>query len=536
MSLWDKPKAAPTAPGAPTASGAPAAPAAPPTATMPRFVPPPTTPLPTPTPAALPEPAFLLPTHDDLWSAYQWLDAQLVSLGWHASSPLWLDIIERFMRSSKKRLVVQMGRRGGKTVHICRIVATIVLFGKYSIPQGDVGYFPILSVKLKDAKKKLAILRKILTALKVNFKATKEELILTDYPVIIESRAASANTVVGDTCIGLMLEEVSRWRDKDSNANPAKGILSSIRPNMATQPEAMEFMISSPWSTEDAHYQAVEEGDTDAQMVVKGVASWVANPTVTEAWCRNAEPIDLFFNREYASIPMPAGTEAFYTPYDVDQAMRPAVEPDKWPCVGSLDLAFDSDWYAMGVARVLNEEYYVTVIQDYPPPTEGTRRFSEVLDQCVPTFKRYGIVGIMADRHYKRAVEERLAEHGMFINYAPMDSSEPHIRLKTLMKEGKVHLPQSRRLREHLLSVMSTPVSGGKIRIVLPKRTKDGHCDDVAALVLLTWQRYALDAEDAPAVEAPRRPAVQEELDRRAAKKSSWLSVKFTESRDAWRV
>ena len=505
---------------------------------LPKLVPPAYVPVPEPLSEPTAEPEELtLPTQDNLWDAYLWVESRLVALGWHATSPFWLGVVRKFLTSGKKRLVVQVGRRGGKSVTICRIVATIVLFGKYDIPQGDVGYFPILSVKLKDAKKKLAILAKIFRALEVEFKPTKEELFLSNYPVIVESRVASANTVVGDTCIGLMLEEVSRWRDKESNANPARNVISSIRPNMATQPNALEFMISSPWSTDDAHYDAVKEGDTDLQMVVEGVPSWEANPVVSEKWCRDQEPIELFFNREYACIPMSAGTETFYPASLIDDAMLPWEPPvESIPSVGAMDLAFDSDWFAWGTAKIKDEEYWVTFLEDRAPLASGNTKFSEVVDQCVPTFRSAGVVGVMTDRHYKRAVEERMNTYGIFLIYAPDDPATTHIRLKTLLQEGKVHLPKSKRLRSHLLSVMSSPGSGGKIKIILPRRTKDGHCDDVAALVLLTYQTYAAGADDAPEpAEPPRRPAVQAEIDRREqGKANNWLDVNYSEGRDTW--
>jgi hypothetical protein len=58
---------------------------------------------------------------DQFLATYDRLDAALVKAGWPATSPWWRAELERFIRSGKRRWVIRVGRRGGKSSTLCRV-------------------------------------------------------------------------------------------------------------------------------------------------------------------------------------------------------------------------------------------------------------------------------------------------------------------------------------------------------------------------------------------------------------------------------
>lgn len=132
---------------------------------------------------------------------------------------------------------------------------------------------------------------------------------------------ASLGGVVGGTVICAICDEVARWRDRETGANPAREVLASLRPALATMPRAKLWLSSSPLGRLDAHAEAFERGDGAGQIVAHA-ATWAANPTLSEARTRELERDQDVWRREYAAIPL-EGTEAgLIAPMSVDRCTR----------------------------------------------------------------------------------------------------------------------------------------------------------------------------------------------------------------------
>ena len=66
------------------------------------------------------------------------------------------------------------------------------------------------------------------------------------------------------------------------------------------------------------------------------------------------------------------------------------------------------------------------------------------------------------------------------------DKEEAHIYLRDLLREGKLVIPDDRRLVSQLKSYIAVHQSGGGLRFV-PPRIQGNHCDLVAALINACW-------------------------------------------------
>jgi hypothetical protein len=328
------------------------------------------------------------------------LDRLLVKSGFPPLSPWWLDTFREFLSSEKRQLVLRCGRRAGKSSSLCRLAVILALYGEHKIPPGDTGVFAFVSANTTEARARLRTIEKILDAMKVSFSKTKDEIVLTKQPIAFRIFAATVSGVVGFTSVGIIGDELSRWRDESSGVNPAAEVLASIRPTMATQPSARIILSSSPLSTSDAHYTAFELGDTEFQQVA-GAPSWFANPTLTEEATHALEPDARVWRREYLAVPQNAELSAFDS-NAVERAFTPReIHPDA-DC-GRPVLVIDpssgrKDAFTYGVAR------WVLGPNPYQLNNDGTPRLNHLGEPTirigVPTiepFLQFVEVGALAE-------------------------------------------------------------------------------------------------------------------------------------------
>jgi len=432
----------------------------------------------------------------DMFAELMWQDERLVAAGFPPISDWWKGVLRDFYAGGKIRLVPQVGRRGGKSSTLCRVAVCEVLHGSHDVPPGDTGVFAFVSVKKPEALERLGTIREILDALGVDYEPSGDVIQLSGTRRAFRVYAASFRTSVGFTGIGLVFDEVSRWRDSDTGANPATEVLRSLRPTIVTMPNAREFLSSSPFSTLDAHYEAFERGDTAEQTVVNA-PTWVANPTLSKDRCRQLEQDEATFDREYGAVPMSGGLATFVDHRELEAAVRTAAElgpttadyqPDDTLTAGA-DFGFARDSSAIVTMRRRGGIYRVTDLLELRPGPDAALKPSETVAEFAAMLVAHGIDGVMADAHYRESIIEHLAEEQLGFLDAPADVPATYVRLRTLLHQGQLELPEHKQLLRDLKEVQARPTAAGRLQIVLPRRTGGGHADIVSALVLAAWQR-----------------------------------------------
>jgi hypothetical protein len=255
-------------------------------------------------------------------------DERLVAKGFPPMSPWWRGTFQNFYTFNRTkgvyRLVARVGRRGGKSSTMVRVACAEVLHGNWQIPPGDVGVWCFFSVKTGEAEARLDTLDEILHALGYregdDFRASSDRIgrfiRLESRPLMWRAMPANFRTSVGFTSVGGLCDELARWRDEKTGANPAQHVLETWRPSMATQLPyyPKELLTSSPWSTVDAHYAHFELGSGDTQMVCSA-PTWDANPTLSKEDCTKlAVKEGTDFDREYGAVPMPFSELSMFDP------------------------------------------------------------------------------------------------------------------------------------------------------------------------------------------------------------------------------
>ncbi len=429
-------------------------------------------------------------------------DEKLVEAGFPPISPFWRDALQGLYESKKVRLVIRVGRRGGKSSTMARVAVAEGLYGNHPVPPGDVGVFVFVSVRQDEAKERLRTIGEILSTLRIPFIKRATEIQLTDRPICFRVYPANFRTIVGMTCIGFVADECARWRDDELGANPAKEVLASLRPAMATMPNAHEFLSSSPFAKMDAHYHYFEMGNTSEQNVAFG-PTWKANPTLTVARCKALEPDEQTFRREYEAIPMENEDSQSFDAQAIDLAMTLPPWPQDYAKYGDYttagaDFAFTSDWSALCVAHRTDNHYRVGELDVLKPKPGAPLRPSEVCSRFAQVLRRHNLKGVVADGHYKESIVEHLGDAGLAFLDAPSRPVVSYVRARTLLYQGLLALPKDPSLREDFLKIQSRPTPSGTISIQLPRGREGGHADLVSAIVLAVYQRGGMEKRKDP--------------------------------------
>src|SRR5690554_3590045 len=103
------------------------------------------------------------------------LDEILTSSKWPPISPWWKAVIDTVYETEAREIVIQGGRRGGKSSTIAgRVAVAETLFGDHLVPPGDTGYFAIVSAERDQAKERLQTIRDVLEVLEIDYHYTQQ--------------------------------------------------------------------------------------------------------------------------------------------------------------------------------------------------------------------------------------------------------------------------------------------------------------------------------------------------------------------------
>lgn len=444
------------------------------------------------------------------------LERALAARGWVPMTPWWKEAFARFYASSCRQYVLRVGRRGGKSTSISRIVVLEALFGDHKIPKGDVGVVAIVSVKLAEAKDRLNTIKELLDALGAKYTAIDQFGVrLVDRPVAFRVFAAGIGSVSGFTAIAVFCDEVSKWKDEHTGKNPATEVLAAVRPTMAGMQNARMFLSSSPLGNDDAHAKAFEKGENDLQMVIQA-PTWIARPSLTEATTHTYEDDDLVWSREYAAIPHDGSVESIYTPPMIDRAVlrRRHLDP-KEPLpydptatyMAAMDPAMRSDAWTFAVVatwRVASGgqgRFSVAVAKEW----RGKKKVPLDPDVVMPDIKqllmRYGLVYVWQDQHNYDALKSSAGRAGvqtLLENSTQATNVRVNENLKSIMAQGAFDMPNLGPLKADLGNVRMLIGKGGGPRVEYP-HVGDRHCDFAPCVTLavskLVWQHRNANGE-----------------------------------------
>lgn len=507
------------------------------------------------------------------------IDAVLAQSGFHPMSAWWDETFALFYASGKLQFTGRIGRRGGKSSDVSRVAVSEGIGTPRTLPPGEAGTWPIISHTMPEANDRLDTIEAILKALAFRavdsppeefgtYQRTTElgrklirSLDISRNVIEWVVFPASINGVSGFTAIGASCDEAAKWRDDKTGANPASVVLASLRPCFATQPDAHLYLISSAFSTIDAHHDAIEEGDTDIQFLARlgergaiidraererGVAAfearereqvaaglladaaitraradalrasivtvqadspnvptWATHPALTIDRTLLLEKDFPTWLREYASVPTGSGAAFFFDHATLDRCnVGPSICVVRTPRrVGvGIDPGLESNAFG-ATAWGLDDDgaWLLDALELLPAP--GAPLDDEAsFETCAEFALRNGARAWATDGHYIATARRVGAKRGLALIRAPNDNGPVFVDFRREAGRGRVSIhghALSTRIARQLKGVQSQPLAGNRLRILLPHEAGGTH-GDIASAAVRGWWALTHAAQSAP--------------------------------------
>ncbi len=463
------------------------------------------------------------------------LDVALVAAGFPATSPWWRDRIEKFLRSGRQRWVLRVGRRGGKSSTLSRLLVAWVLWGPWTIPPGDTAMVAIVSVDREEAAKRMVTVEAILAAIGVAHekKTQAQEIHIPERRAAFAVKTCSLTGTIGFTSIAVFCDEQAKWQSKEGGANPANEVMATLRPTMATQPLAFEIDCSAPWGTDDYHAKLCDAGTTDAQ-VYDHAATWEAHPALTEERTRAMEPDEKEWRRAYGAVPSAALTGDWFGLALDRCAESPRVDESPLGWVRYL-LALDVDFsrehlaYAVVSSRARRGDPRITRIHetgirklDGKKPAEVAQMVRDGVATRWDLVGRDGKATAIIDQEGMSFAEQARGA-GLNLLVVPWSGgtkntseTERYRAVRVAMREGGLLLPaDSVELLRELRAVRKRDTATGNEIIELPRqKTEDGKPGPLCRVPAVVLAVSELLLRGAQPEATPKSPLTEDQADR----------------------
>lgn len=217
--------------------------------------------------------------------------------------------------------------------------------------------------------------------------------------------------------------------------------------------------------------------------------------TVDEAYEHDPDNAE----REFGAIFPENGSARFFGEAEVERASAEDYELPRTPKVGAvltaggdLGLLRNSSTLVLVAHNPDKTIEVIDVLELRPEPGEPLK-LSEVCKAFAGRMLRWGVTAIMADGHNREAAREYLSMAGIRIVDAPEGArgkEETYIDTRVKFREGRVRLPQHKRLLLQLSEVRSTHNISGRLSIYSPRRPDGSHGDVVSAFVLAAFKKW----------------------------------------------
>lgn len=435
---------------------------------------------------------------NDILTRYDEVDALLVAKGFPETSPWWREKIRAWYTRGCRQFVPRCGRRAGKSSTLSRLAVVEALYGHHDVPPGDTGVVAIVSTDRKEASKRLETIKAILDALGVAYKPWGEGAIkLVGKRIGVCVYTATVSGVSGFTSIFVLCDEVAKWKDADTGVNPASEVLKSLRPTMATMPNARIVLSSSPFSVLDAHYDAFELGDTDFQIVAQA-PTWVCNPTLTEADTHALEPDDKAWEREYKAVPQSEVESSLLEEASVLACTRKRHDGDLppmqgWTYAASIDPATRTNaWTLTIVGQGPKGIRHVCLARQWRPKPRQPLQSEDVLREIKTLITPYGLRSVHTDQagtDNLRAIIRLLKPEERILlveqPWTPANKAIAYDFLKKLVESRRIGLPADKWVRVDLLGIVKKVTRNGVSYLLIER---DGRHSDYAPAIAMSVQ------------------------------------------------
>ena len=387
-----------------------------------------------------------------------------------------------------KECAVICGRRSGKSFISALIAVYLACFKDWApfLSRGERGTIPIIATDRLQGR----ILKDHVSAdldsappTRAMVERDMAEQIDLKNRVTIAIKTNSFRTIRGFTCLAAILEETAFWRS-DMTANPDKEILAALRPALATIPDSLLIMISTPYARRGILYDTFRKahGQPGKTLVWKA-ASLVMNPTldadlIKDALADDPQAAAAEWNCEWRQdIESFLSFEALSSCVVTGRQDIPPLQGIRYNAF--IDPSFggqESFTLAIAHSELEGRFFVLDAIKEWKPGFKP----EAVVAECAMIIKAYRCFRVVSDRFSRAWIRDQFRLWGIETDFSHLSASELYLDFLPLVVSRTVELPDNKRLIGQLANLERRVRSGGHDAIVhLPGAHDD--CANAAA-------------------------------------------------------
>lgn len=394
-----------------------------------------------------------------------------------------------------KEVFLIIGRRGGKSFISALIAVFLAVFKDWSarLGPGERGYIMCIANDRRQAGVVLNYIKKILQLpifKNIVINETKEEIELSNN-VIISVVTCSYRALRGYAILAAICDELAFWRSEFS-ANPAKEVLTALRPSLGNIEDSLLLGISTGYSKSGPLYEAFRDiyGQDDKEVLVWRAGTLDMNPRYRKKTIDKALKDDFSAARAEYFGEWRDDLEMFFS----TEALEACIIPGRFE-LSKIEkasyFAFVDPSGGRGDAMTLSiyhKEDSGKIVQDCirakrPPfnPQECVKDFAEAI-------KAYGLSSDEGDRYSGEWCSSSFEKEGITYRNAELSKSDIYLEFLPLVMQGQVELLDNKQQTIELRQ-LERRTGKGKDTIDHPKGLHDDVANSAAGACVMAAKR-----------------------------------------------
>jgi len=265
----------------------------------------------------------------------------------------------------------------------------------------------------------------------------------------------------------VLADEIAFWRSDETSANPDGEIIASLRPAMATIPNAMFLAASSPYARRGELYQAYRQyhGQDGAPVLIWQAETRTMNSTVPQRVIDEATDRDPARGAAEYLAQFRADIENFISREVVDAAVVPGCHElprlSNTTYRGFVDASGGSGTDSMTLAiahRDSGGHAVLDVLRERRPPFSP----EQVAGEFAGTLKAYGVRRVTGDHYAGEWPKEQFRKAGIEYVTSERSKSEIYLGALPLLNSGRVELLDHPRLIAQLCGLERLTARSGR--------------------------------------------------------------------------
>ncbi len=428
------------------------------------------------------------------------------SLGVHLH-PGQIEVLEGWERSGRRKAVLCLGRRSGKTLMAAAaaIFNAVVLNYAQFLRPSEVRFIVCVATREQQARELIRVIRELLAqAPDPELHAVVDEAACTDTEVVFKTNVvvrampASSRSTRGLAISLLILDEMAHMVSDTEGFAAARSIYRALAPSVAQfQGQGYILVTSTPLWPSGPFYELYRRGETgqDRELYVVRRPTWEVNAAITRAALEPEFLSDPDSARVEYGAEFLEGVGAFLQAQAIQECVIPG-RRNLPPLPGvsyaaAADPAFaaggDAFTFAIGHKEGTGEA--VRYILDRLESWRGRRsplNSDLVLDEIAELAHEYRVGTITLDQYAVIPLSDGLRRRGIAVKAQPLTSelkADLYSTFKRALNTGQVELLDDPGLLAELVHLEVRPSPSGKPRIGAMANGKDDKAMAVATLM-----------------------------------------------------